>query len=135
MDEQECIKSDVALGCFVRAALRGMAKGEIQLLPHEILVNDFNAIVAEGLDAKVLNPLGSTARNICRKIYRLAWENATEEEKRYLPIVNRRIESGSLSEVIRERVERRAQRTDLKEAIVSVYSKLIKCLGNNEPYF
>ncbi len=28
MDEQECIKSDVALSCFIRAALRGLIGGE-----------------------------------------------------------------------------------------------------------
>ena len=49
-------------------------------------------------------------------------------------MVRKRIESGNLSELIRERVTRRAQKTDLVEAIRSVYSTLIKCLVDNQPY-
>jgi carboxylate-amine ligase len=36
MDEQECIKSDVALACFVRAALRGLITSNAELLPREV---------------------------------------------------------------------------------------------------
>ena len=48
MDEQECVKSDVALSCFVRAALRGMLTANTKPLPHESLVKDFNSAVADG---------------------------------------------------------------------------------------
>ena len=53
MDEQECIKSDVALACFVRAALRGLIASNAELLPHDVLVKDFNAVIKDGLNAKV----------------------------------------------------------------------------------
>jgi gamma-glutamyl:cysteine ligase YbdK (ATP-grasp superfamily) len=135
MDEQECIKSDVASSCFIRAVLRGLMQEKIELLPHEVLVKDLNAIVAGGLDSKVLHPYGSTARHVCQRLFSIAWANATKEEKRYLPIVQRRIEYGNLSEIIKKRVRVKMQKTDLREAIISVYSMLIKSLRNNQPYF
>ncbi|MCJ7763289.1 glutamate-cysteine ligase family protein [Candidatus Bathyarchaeota archaeon] len=135
MDEQECIKSDVALSCFVRASLRGLISSNAELLPHPLLVSDFNAVLANGLNAKVLNPHGPTARQVCKHLFEVAWENAEEEEKKFLPLVQKRIGEGNLSDVIKARVLKKTQRTDFKEAIVSVYSTLIKCLATNQPYF
>ena len=135
MDEQECVKSDVALSCFVRAVLRGLMRGAVKFLPHEILVKDFNSVVVDGLKAKVLHPHGSTARKVCQYFFKIALENATEEEKKYLPIIQKRIERGSLSEIIRERILRKAQKTDFREAIIGIYSRLIKNLSDNQPYF
>jgi carboxylate-amine ligase len=135
MDEQECIKSDVALSCFVRAALRGLFCGETELLAHELLVSDLNSVIAYGLDATVQNPHGSTARQVCQYLYDVAWANADKEEKQYLLLVKKRIDNGNLSTLIRDRVSKKAQRTELTEAIVSVYSTLIKCLATNQPYF
>lgn len=134
MDEQECIRSDVALSCFIRALLRGFLKGEAELLPHRTLVNDFNAVIKHGLNAKVSHPLGSTARHVCKYLLKTAWENASEEERKYLPIIEKRIELGNLSEIIKNHVLRKTQKTNLKEAIISVYSNLMKNLINNEPY-
>ncbi len=135
MDEQECVKSDVALSCFIRAALRWMIHETVKPLPHETLVKDFNSIIKEGLDTKVLNPNGSTARHVCLHIFKKALNYATEEERKYLPIILKRIERGSLSEIIRERVLEKTKKTDFKEAVIDVYSKLIKSLASNEPYF
>jgi gamma-glutamyl:cysteine ligase YbdK (ATP-grasp superfamily) len=135
MDEQECVKSDVALSCFIRALLRGLMQEKIELLPHEILVKDLNSIVTSGLDSKVSHPYGSTARQVCQCFFNIAGANATKEEKRYLPIIQRRIEYGSLSEIIEKRIRVKLQKTDLRQAIISVYSMLIKSLRNNQPYF
>jgi gamma-glutamyl:cysteine ligase YbdK (ATP-grasp superfamily) len=135
MDEQECVKSDVALSCFIRAALRGLIAERIEPLQHQLLVRDFNSVMAKGLNAKVLHPNGETARQVCQHLFNLALENAEEDEKKYLWIVKKRIESGNLSELIRERISKKAQKTDLEEAILSVYSTLIKCLADNQPYF
>jgi gamma-glutamyl:cysteine ligase YbdK (ATP-grasp superfamily) len=135
MDEQECIKSDVALSCFIRAALKGLVAEKAELLPHEVLVHDFNAVVKEGLNAQVMNPNGKTARQVCQTFLDLAKEYADADEKTYLWLIEKRLETGSLSEVILDRVMRRAEKTSFHEAIVNVYSKLIKCLSNNEPYF
>jgi glutamate---cysteine ligase / carboxylate-amine ligase len=135
MDEQECVKSDVALACFVRAALRGMAMDGLELLPHEALVRDFTATVKDGLNAKVLSPHGKIARQVCEYHLKLAQKNAGADEKTYLRLVERRILEGNLSNLIRSRVLKRAQKTDFHEAVIDVYSTLINCLRNNEPYF
>ena len=135
MDEQECVKSDVALSCFIRAALRGLIALKAELLPHDLLVKDFNAIVKEGLNAQVSNPNGKTARQVCQHYFDLALEYADEDEKKYLWLIKKRLEEGNLSELIRDRVLRRAEKTDFHEAIINVYSTLIKCLSDNEPYF
>jgi len=134
MDEQECIKSDVALSCFVRAAVRGLMAEEAEPLPHNVLVNDFNKVIAKGLDAKVQHPEGKTARHVCQYYYKLALENAEEDEKNYLWLVKERIEKGNLSDLIRERITAKTQRTAFVEAVRSVYSTLIKCLADNQPY-
>jgi gamma-glutamyl:cysteine ligase YbdK (ATP-grasp superfamily) len=135
IDEQECIKSDVAISCFIRGLLRGLIKEKTALLPMEILVRDFNSIIRYGLKAEVLHPSGPTARHVCRKLLKLAFENASEEEKNYIKLLERRIEHGSLSEVIKENVTRRAMKTDFNEAVLDVYSKLQKSLENNDPFF
>jgi hypothetical protein len=49
--------------------------------------------------------------------------------------VKKRIDHGSLSDAIRERIERKAQKTDFKEAVVGVYSRLAESLMDNQPYF
>ncbi len=135
MDEQECVKSDVALSCFVRALLRGLLKGKGQLLPNEVLVRDFRSVVKNGLNAEVEHPKGSAARHVVRHFLQIAYENASAEEKKYLPIIEKRLENGNLSEVIREKVIRRAQKTDFNEAILDVYSKLLRSLRENQPFF
>lgn len=134
MDEQECIKSDVALSCFVRSALRGLISSETELLSHSLLVNDFESVLASGFEARVQNPFGPTARQVCKHFYNLAWLHAEKEEKKYLPLIQKRIEEGNLSEIIRKNVMKRVQKTDFNNAVVDVYSKLIKCLVSNQPY-
>jgi gamma-glutamyl:cysteine ligase YbdK (ATP-grasp superfamily) len=135
MDEQECIKSDVALSCFIRALLRGLMKMDESLLPTEVLAEDFKSVIKDGLEAKVLHPNGPTARHVCRHFLKIAWENATAEEKEYLPLIEKRLEHGNLSDVIKEKVKVRAQKTDMDEAILDVYSKLLNSLKANESFF
>jgi gamma-glutamyl:cysteine ligase YbdK (ATP-grasp superfamily) len=134
MDEQECVKSDVALACFVRAALRGLIDLNSELLPHDVLVKNFNSVIKDGLHAEVSNQNGKTAKQVCQYYLNLASEYADEDEKKYLWLLQKRIEEGSLSELIRANVLRRAEKTDFHQAIVDVYSTLIKCLSDNEIY-
>jgi len=134
MDEQECIKADVALSCFIRASLRGMFSQGMPYLPREVLIEDLNSIIKDGLEAKVQHPRGPTARDVCKYYFRIALENASVEEKTYLPIVIKRIEEGSLSDLIRRDVTKKAQKTDLREAILSVYLRLVENLTENEVY-
>lgn len=134
MDEQECIKSDVALSCFIRALLRGLMKPKEEALPYHLLVKDLNIIIKDGLDAKVRNPAASTARGVCRYLHKIAEENSTSQEKNYLRVIKKRIENGNLSQIVAEHVRRRLKKTNMKEAILDVYSRLIKSLRKNEIY-
>jgi hypothetical protein len=104
------------------------------LQPHEVLVKDFNSVIKDGLDAKVQSPNGKTAREVCRHYLKLAQANADADEKKYLPLVAHRIDEGNLSTQIRSQVQKRAEKTDFHEAVVDVYSTLIKCLRVNEPF-
>lgn len=135
IDEQECIKSDVAIACFIRATLRGMLADNTELLPHQVLVDNLNAIIKDGLRAKVIHPFGKTAKKVCQYYLDKAFHHATSEEKGYLWLIKRRLEEGTLSDLIRARVLARAKKTSFQEAIIDVYSNLIKCLNNNDPYF
>jgi gamma-glutamyl:cysteine ligase YbdK (ATP-grasp superfamily) len=135
MDEQECIKSDVALSCFIRATVRGMIATNNQPPPHEILVADYNSIVKNGSNAETQHPAGKTARQVCQHFLNIATEHANENEKKYLWIILKRIEEGNLSEIIRDRVTNKTKKTDFKEAIITVYLDIAKALTENNPYF
>jgi predicted CopG family antitoxin len=63
-----------------------------------------------------------------------AQKNATKEEREYLPLINNRIERGSLSDMILKKVGNKSQKTDLKQAIFSVYSELADCLEKDRVY-
>jgi hypothetical protein len=105
-----------------------------EFLSYNVLVKDLKAVMANGLNAKVHHPHGTTARLVCEYYYKLAQANASEDERKYLSTIRKKIESGNLSEILRERVVKRSQRTSLREAIVDVYSKLTDNLVKNQPY-
>ncbi len=136
MDEQECVKSDVALSCFIRALLRGILQNpeDFEYQPHRVLVSNLHAVIRDGLNAFVQHPKGSTAQQVCEYLYTIAQENASHEEKRYLGVVKHRIENGSLSDHILKAVTNKVLRTDLEEAVFEVYSTLATCLENNKVY-
>lgn len=135
LDEQECVKSDVALSCFIRSLLRSIMTDEsFPHLSHEILVRNLDHVIKDGLDSHVKHPKGQTARQVCRFLLELAWRNATSEEKKYLPLIGQRIEDGNLSELILRDVGKKAQGADSHEAISSVYQRLADCLENNQVY-
>jgi len=136
MDEQECVKSDVALSCFIRATLRGslQREEEFSYQPHSVLVNNLHAVIRDGLDALVQHPKGSTARQVCLHLHRIAEKNASSEEKKYLRIIKHRIAEGNLSDLILKEVTKKVLRTDLEEAIFTVYSTLTSSLEKNRVY-
>lgn len=135
MDEQECIKADVALSCFLRACLRGLFPRNDLSIPRQYLIQDLNAVMREGLTARVHHPWGSTAKHVCRALLQIAKNNATSEEKQYLPYVGRRITEGSLSDVLQRDIEKKARKTTMYEAILTIYSRLIQHLQRNKMYF
>jgi gamma-glutamyl:cysteine ligase YbdK (ATP-grasp superfamily) len=136
MDEQECIKSDVALSCFIRSLLRGILqeKEELEPIPHAVSVKNLQAVIRQGLDAQVKHQKGETARQVCKHLLIIAEKNASREERRYLGTVKRRITEGNLSDLILKEMSKKALKTDLNEAIFSVYSSLADCLEHNRAY-
>jgi gamma-glutamyl:cysteine ligase YbdK (ATP-grasp superfamily) len=135
LDEQESVKSDVALSCFIRATLRGiLSDSEYQYLSNDVLVNNCNQVMERGLRAHVEHPKGDTAEQVCRYFLKIALDNATDEERQYLPLIADRMECGSLSDMILRKIADRSQRTDLEQAILDVYSSLADCLEKNYVY-
>ncbi|HKZ95261.1 MAG TPA: glutamate-cysteine ligase family protein [Candidatus Bathyarchaeia archaeon] len=135
LDEQESVKSDVALSCFIRATLRGILDDlEHPHVNHDVLVSDFHQVMRDGLNAHVQHPKGRTAKQVCHYLLKIASKNATREEKEYLPLVSNRVEHGSLSNLILKRIAAKYQRTDLQQAIFAVYSELADCLEKNQAY-
>jgi gamma-glutamyl:cysteine ligase YbdK (ATP-grasp superfamily) len=133
LDEQESVKADVALSCFIRAALRGILRdAEYPYLAHPTLVQNFRQVLRKGLQAHVQHPKGKTAGEVCGHLLQTALSNATDEERKYLPIIKQRIEGGNLSNIILRNVAKKTQRTDLKEAIFTTYSRLADTLEKNE---
>jgi hypothetical protein len=109
-----------------------MENAESAYSSHETLVQNFKQVLRKGLQASVQHPERKTAREVCLHLFKIASSNATAEEKRYLPIVKQRIECGNLSDIILRSVAQKAQKTDLEEAIISVYSRFADCLEKNK---
>lgn len=134
MDEQECIKVDVALSCFIRCILRAWMSESVSLRPHEQLVKDLWSITSDGLCAKVNYPRASTARDVCFDFLEIAKEAATPEEKGYLGIIEHRIADGSLADLILRDIVGSAGVRNFNNAVLEIYRSLAKCLRDNMPY-
>lgn len=88
IDEQECLHSDMAISAFLLALLRS-----------DLRLEDDDSSIRSMLEEAMRNGT-KNLRPELEKVYRTAYENATEEEKRYLPVVSKRIEQGSLAELM-----------------------------------
>lgn len=116
LDEQESIRSGMAVCAFIRSLLRCRA------LPvesdHDALADLMELAIHDG--TRGLKPeLG--------QLYTAAWEHATVDERRYLPIIKDRITRGSLAELMRARISRGGK-------IGPVLSDMAECLRTNQPY-
>jgi len=116
LDEQECIRSDMAVCAFVRALLR------CQTLPVE---TDQDALLS-CMEAAIRNGT-RTLRPELEKLYTSAWQKATDDERKYLPVIENRIREGSLAEQI-------AQRYIKEREIVPILADMAYCLRFNIPY-
>lgn len=150
LDTQECVKLDVAIAVFVRSVLKSVARslgsGPRPLPAHAILVDDFRATVASGSDARVLAPhldsdvaRDDEGRASVRDVLRLLLERARREVRKdeadYLDLVERMIETGSLSERIRAALLPLVEDEEgFTEAARHLYIELADCLEANEPW-
>lgn len=116
LDEQDCIRSDMAVCAFIRSLLR------CKSLPVE---TDQDALLALTEDA--IRDGTAAFRPELEELYAKAWGHATPEEQFYLPFIHDRIGNGSLGEIIRERYGRDRE-------IVPVLAGLAHALKTNVPY-
>lgn len=91
IDEQECLHSDMAITAFLLALLRSDLN----------LEEDEGAL--RGLLEDAMKNGVAGMRPELEKLYREAQKSATDEELRYLPLVGKRIEQGSLAELMAHR--------------------------------
>jgi glutathione synthase/RimK-type ligase-like ATP-grasp enzyme/gamma-glutamyl:cysteine ligase YbdK (ATP-grasp superfamily) len=148
LDTQECVRMDVAVAAFVRAALRDLtravARGEIALPPHRLLVEDFRACVRHGGAAAVRAPHlvagagdapDATARDALRALLERARAGARRDEEPYLDLAAGVVEAGSLSERIRAVLEPHAgDPAAFSAALRRVYGELTRSLEENRPW-
>lgn len=115
-DEQECIRSDMAVAALVTALLR------CPTLPVE---SDQDALLA--LTETAIQKGTAGLRPELEALYRCAWQQATAEEREYLPVIESRIKKGSLAEQMAERYQREKQ-------IEPILADMAHCLRMNTPY-
>ncbi|HNX16991.1 MAG TPA: glutamate-cysteine ligase family protein [Methanoregula sp.] len=115
-DEQECIRSDMAVAALVSSLLR------CSTLPVE---TDQDALLS--LTETAIQKGTAGLRPELEALYRHAWQKATAEERQYLPVIESRITQGSLAEQMAERFRK-------EKAIESILADMARCLRENKPY-
>jgi glutathione synthase/RimK-type ligase-like ATP-grasp enzyme/gamma-glutamyl:cysteine ligase YbdK (ATP-grasp superfamily) len=150
VDTQECVRLDVAIAAFARSVLRHLTRqllaGKLTLPPHALLVADLRATVRDGSAARVLAPhLGdglrrdadgtACARDVLNTLLDGARRNVRKDEASYLDLVERIIETGTLSERIRAALEPYSgDEAAFRDRLRDLYSDLADCLERNEPW-
>lgn len=113
-DEQECLRSDMAVTAFVLSLLRADLK----------LENDRDSLL--DMNERAIHSGTASCKPELLRLYDRAFNVATAEERSYLPIIRKRIEEGSVAEVISNRIN------DGEDA-VDVFRSLASCLSDNRP--
>jgi hypothetical protein len=115
LDEQECIHSDLAMVAFLSALLRN---------PDPGADSDRDAI--PGLLETAIQHGTSRLQPELERLMETARGSATRDERRFLPVVARRIEGGSLAETLRDR-------SVTGEPVGDILRDLVFCLKTNLP--
>jgi glutathione synthase/RimK-type ligase-like ATP-grasp enzyme/gamma-glutamyl:cysteine ligase YbdK (ATP-grasp superfamily) len=150
LDAQECVKVDMAIAAFVRAALRAVVErvreGKMELPDHAVLVDDFREVVAKGTNAQVRAPhfckrrsrddSGQTdVRYVLRELISWARRKARADEEEYIDMVERIVERGNLSECIARVLDPYTNDDEaFTDAARRVYIQLTECLLDNRPW-
>ena len=117
IDEQECLHSDMAFSAFLLALLRS----ELELEEDR---SSLLAMLEEAMHSGVAG-----MRPELERLFVAAEKSATIEERRYLPLVAKRIEQGSLAENM---VQKLKEETDGR--IEPLLEQMQWCLKENRPY-
>ena len=116
LDEQESVHSDMAVCAFIRSLLRSRS---LSLESDEgTLLDLMEHAIHDG--TKGLRPE-------LAKLYTIAWKAATEDERRYLPVIEERIEKGSIAELMAARLAHEPE-------ITPVLAELSACLRENRSW-
>ena len=115
LDEQECIHSDLAMVAFLAALLRHPDPGA-----------DRDEGVIAGLLGTAIQHGTSRIQPELERLMEAARGSATRDERRFLPVVARRIEGGSLAETLRDR-------SVTGEPLGDILADLVFCLKTNLP--
>lgn len=116
LDEQECIRSDMALAAFTRSLLRC----------HRLDIPDDRSSLLSLLEEAILKGTGAFRPELF-DLYSSAYDHATADERQYLPLVRERIERGSLAEQLRNQLAG-------GRPLDHLLTELSSCLRNNRPY-
>lgn len=114
-DEQECLRSDMAVTAFLLSLLRADLD----------LEEDHDSLLAMN-EASIHNGTASCRPELLR-LYDAAERAATAEERSYLPIIKKRIELGSVAEVMAQGV---LDGADMRDVVKS----MTRCLKENRPF-
>ncbi|MDD1652070.1 MAG: glutamate-cysteine ligase family protein [Methanomicrobiales archaeon] len=115
LDVQECIHSDLAMVAFLAALLRHPDPG-----------TDTDRDAVHGLLETAIQHGTSRLQPELERLLSAAKGSATRDERRFLPVVARRIEGGSLAETLRDR-------SVTGEPLGDILSDLVFCLKTNLP--
>ncbi len=115
IDEQECVRSDMAIAAFLLSLLRS----DVKLEEDEDGLREMTEKAIQGGTAPLRPEL--------RRLFRSATAAAHPDERRFLPLIETKIESGSLAEVM-------AVETRQNKAIKEILHGMEKSLRMNVPY-
>ncbi len=116
IDEQECVRSDMAVCAFLRALVRA----------RDVPVETDRAVLLDLTELAIQNGTGSLKPEL-ERLLKYAWNAATNEEKKYLQIIEDRIVQGSIAEQIQNEFKKTG---DMMEIIANMG----EALRTNQPY-
>lgn len=115
IDEQECLHSDMAIAAFLLALLR-----------CDLVLEEDEGALRSLLEEAMLHGVDGLRPEL-EKLYRMAYKNSTDEERGYLPLIARRIEQGSLAELMKLHFKETGE-------IKPLLAKMENALRSNRPF-
>ncbi len=116
VDEQECVRSDMAVCAFLQALVRA----------KDVPIETDRDVLLDLTELAIQKGTGSLKPEL-ERLLTYAWNAATKEEKKYLPIIKDRIIQGSIAEQMQNEFKKTGT---LMEIIASMGESL--CF--NQPY-
>jgi hypothetical protein len=116
LDEQECVRSDIAICAFVRSLLRN---------PPAWLDDDRDGLL--DLTKEAIYHGTSRMKPELERLFSAALNSATAEERLYLPVIEARIRDGSLAEQMLDSWER-------THDLPGIMGTMAASLRENRPY-